>query len=183
MRGWTIERIDLLTTLWADGLSCSQIARELDCGLTRNAVIGKVTRLGLPRRTAGAANRVETPKRPRKERPQGRTVRRKARRAEQPEDVIDRVDIGSLHAYETAPPLDGFLGIPLLDLKPNQCRYPRGEGAATLFCGKPSLPDSSYCTSCHRRCHAGPRTLNISEAERERRRVQGYLNSLRRNAA
>ena len=44
--GWTEERVALLTKLWADGLSASQIAAELG-GITRNAVIGKVHRLGL----------------------------------------------------------------------------------------------------------------------------------------
>ena len=43
---WTDERVELLKKLWADGLSASQIAGELG-GITRNAVIGKVHRLGL----------------------------------------------------------------------------------------------------------------------------------------
>ena len=43
---WTDERIDLLQKLWGDGLSASQIATQLG-GVTRNAVIGKVHRLGL----------------------------------------------------------------------------------------------------------------------------------------
>ncbi len=43
---WTDERITLLQQLWSDGLSASQIATQLG-GVTRNAVIGKVHRLGL----------------------------------------------------------------------------------------------------------------------------------------
>ena len=43
---WTDERVELLKKLWSDGLSASQIATELG-GITRNAVIGKVHRLGL----------------------------------------------------------------------------------------------------------------------------------------
>src|SRR5436190_3362737 len=43
---WTDERVELLKKLWTDGLSASQIAAELG-GITRNAVIGKVHRLGL----------------------------------------------------------------------------------------------------------------------------------------
>lgn len=46
--GWTPERIELLKKLHHDGLSCSQIAREMG-GVTRNGVIGKITRLGLQR--------------------------------------------------------------------------------------------------------------------------------------
>ncbi|MEZ5751160.1 MAG: GcrA family cell cycle regulator [Paracoccaceae bacterium] len=48
---WTDERVELLKTMWADGKSASQIAKELG-SVTRNAVIGKVHRLGLSSRTA-----------------------------------------------------------------------------------------------------------------------------------
>ncbi|APX22267.1 MAG: GcrA cell cycle regulator [Rhodobacteraceae bacterium] len=51
---WTDERVELLKKMWAEGQSASQIAKELG-GVTRNAVIGKVHRLGLSNRTGGAA--------------------------------------------------------------------------------------------------------------------------------
>jgi GcrA cell cycle regulator len=47
--GWTDERTELLQQLWSDGWSCSLIAEELGGGIIRNAVIGKVHRLGLKR--------------------------------------------------------------------------------------------------------------------------------------
>ena len=56
---WTDERIELLTKLWAEGHSASQIAGRLG-GVTRNAVIGKVHRLGLPGRTT--TSRAKTPR-------------------------------------------------------------------------------------------------------------------------
>ena len=43
--GWSEDRVDRLKVLWADGLSASQVAKQLG-GVTRNAVIGKVHRLG-----------------------------------------------------------------------------------------------------------------------------------------
>ena len=43
---WTEDRVDVLKKLWAEGHSASQIAKQLG-GVTRNAVIGKVHRLGL----------------------------------------------------------------------------------------------------------------------------------------
>ncbi|GIU67836.1 GcrA family cell cycle regulator [Candidatus Phycosocius spiralis] len=49
--GWTDDRVTLLKKLWTDGLSASQIAKQLG-GVTRNAVIGKVHRLGLAGRAA-----------------------------------------------------------------------------------------------------------------------------------
>ncbi len=50
---WTDERVELLKKMWGEGQSASQIAKELG-GVTRNAVIGKVHRLGL-------SNRASTP--------------------------------------------------------------------------------------------------------------------------
>lgn len=51
---WTDERVEKLKELWVEGKSASQIARELG-GVSRNAVIGKVHRLGLSNRSAGGA--------------------------------------------------------------------------------------------------------------------------------
>jgi GcrA cell cycle regulator len=47
--GWTEDRVGALKKLWLEGQSASQIAKELG-GVTRNAVIGKVHRLGLSNR-------------------------------------------------------------------------------------------------------------------------------------
>ena len=50
---WTDERVETLKKMWGEGQSASQIAKELG-GVTRNAVIGKVHRLGLSNRTGAA---------------------------------------------------------------------------------------------------------------------------------
>lgn len=47
---WNDERVETLKRMWSEGQSASQIAKELG-GVTRNAVIGKVHRLGLSNRT------------------------------------------------------------------------------------------------------------------------------------
>ena len=46
---WTDERVEVLKKMWGEGQSASVIAKELG-GVTRNAVIGKVHRLGLSNR-------------------------------------------------------------------------------------------------------------------------------------
>ncbi|MCE0505245.1 GcrA cell cycle regulator [Roseivivax sp. GX 12232] len=51
---WTDERVELLKKMWGEGQSASQIAKELG-GVTRNAVIGKVHRLGLSNRSGSEA--------------------------------------------------------------------------------------------------------------------------------
>ena len=64
---WTDDRVETLKRMWGDGASASQIAKELG-GVTRNAVIGKVHRLGLSNRNAdeakpeASAPKAETPK-------------------------------------------------------------------------------------------------------------------------
>ncbi|KQT52163.1 MULTISPECIES: GcrA family cell cycle regulator [unclassified Aureimonas] len=55
--GWTDERVELLSKLWSEGLSASQIATQLG-GVTRNAVIGKVHRLKLEGRARPASSGV-----------------------------------------------------------------------------------------------------------------------------
>jgi GcrA cell cycle regulator len=51
---WTDERVETLRRMWTEGASASTIAKELG-GVTRNAVIGKVHRLGLSNRGAEPA--------------------------------------------------------------------------------------------------------------------------------
>ena len=46
---WTDERRERAKTLWRQGQSASQIAKQLGGGLTRNAVIGLIHRAGLKR--------------------------------------------------------------------------------------------------------------------------------------
>ncbi len=57
---WTDERVETLKRMWGEGQSASQIAKELG-GVTRNAVIGKVHRLGLSNRVGGKDEEEETP--------------------------------------------------------------------------------------------------------------------------
>ena len=57
---WTDERVELLKNMWGEGRSASQIAKELG-GVTRNAVIGKVHRLGLSNRATPAKAAKEKP--------------------------------------------------------------------------------------------------------------------------
>jgi GcrA cell cycle regulator len=58
---WTDDRVELLKKMWGEGQSASQIAKELG-GVTRNAVIGKVHRLGLSNRASNGAKAAAEPK-------------------------------------------------------------------------------------------------------------------------
>jgi GcrA cell cycle regulator len=132
---WTDERCDTLRRLWADGLSCSEIAAELR-GVTRNAVIGKVNRLGLEKR------RISIPP---YERKLGMVTRRKAVKPK----FNGHVDLG----IETEP--DGLTDLPpdtsenpvtLMELTDDTCRWPLGDPQSKdfRFCGdKPG--HGPYC--------------------------------------
>ena len=63
---WTDDRVEILKKMWGEGQSASQIAKELG-GVTRNAVIGKVHRLGLSNRTAAGAAAAPAPTPPKAE--------------------------------------------------------------------------------------------------------------------
>ena len=64
---WTDERVETLKKMWGEGQSASQIAKELG-GVTRNAVIGKVHRLGLSNRAGTGASKADAkPKAPKAE--------------------------------------------------------------------------------------------------------------------
>src|SRR5829696_10278282 len=68
---WTDDRVEQLKKLWEGGLSASQIAAELG-NVTRNAVIGKVHRLGLSGRAKAPSSAAP---RQRKARPQTHVMR------------------------------------------------------------------------------------------------------------
>lgn len=145
---WTPERVETLTQLWKEGVSCSRIAAFLDPrgGLSRNAVIGKVHRLGLMGRAApsqpGKANRGKGPKPSKavsqpKRAPEPRsipvnrggvtapTIVRRAELEPVPLPVLREVQ--SLHAR------------PWTEREPGQCSWPiSGEGAETLSCCAPA---------------------------------------------
>lgn len=138
---WSDERVEMLKRLWDSGLSCSQIAGEMG-NLTRNAVIGKVSRLGLPSRK----------RKPKTILSRAEKARRQAenRARSLAERLLYRTRDGRLpplKIVETIPAAP-FLGIPLLDLEWRQCRLPRGEGANITFCGQPTEIGQSFCPSC-----------------------------------
>src|SRR5437660_10471371 len=68
---WTDDRVEQLKKLWEAGLSASQIAAEPG-NVTRNAVIGKVHRLGLSGRAKSPSS---APPRQRKARPAQHMIR------------------------------------------------------------------------------------------------------------
>ncbi len=143
---WSDERVELLKKLWIDGLSASQIAKQLG-GVTRNAVIGKVHRLGL----AGRA----TPSRPVKRIVRTRPVLvsetvNETKSAEKPKAKIADEPI-SAEAPKRNPVQQEYTQsselIGVLDLGPNMCKWPIGDptDADFGFCGAKIHGNWPYC--------------------------------------
>jgi GcrA cell cycle regulator len=141
---WTDDRIASLRQDWLDGYSASQIAQRLG-GVTRNAVIGKVHRLGLAGRTR--PSRYMKPPRSRSaSRPLRAPVRRQARAFGIRHDPASRTPERRLPLPELgpAPPKP----VTLESLTSPSCRWPQGDPKAAdfHFCGRiKSRAGIPYC--------------------------------------
>ncbi len=146
--GWTDERVEQLKALWAEGLSASQIARVLG-GVTRNAVIGKVHRLGLAGRATPA----------RAERPRTSVARRAAVHVAIPEPEIIEEDPIIME--------DGSFAT-VLTINDRMCRWPIGDPAENEFhfCGRKPKSGSPYCEAHARKAYQ-------PQAQRRDRRMVG----------
>jgi GcrA cell cycle regulator len=133
--GWTDERVEQLKSLWNEGLSASQIARVLG-GVTRNAVIGKVHRLGLAGR-AGPA---------RSERPRSSISHKSIARAAAPEPPV---------VEEDPVILDNGQFATVLTINDRMCRWPIGDPAENEFhfCGRKPRLGSPYCEAHARKAY------------------------------
>src|SRR6185312_5294357 len=122
---WNDERVELLKKLWSDGLSASQIAGRLG-GVTRNAVIGKVHRLGLSGRATTSRMKSHRP------RVRAQTAKRlmKPRFATIGNPALRQLYLGDTEPY--TPPAEEVV-IPMHERKYIQtltevcCRWPIGD--------------------------------------------------------
>ncbi|HAE95416.1 MULTISPECIES: GcrA family cell cycle regulator [Hyphomonas] len=145
---WTEERVSVLKKLWAEGHSASQIAKQLG-GVTRNAVIGKVHRLGLSGR-ATPSRPVKRP--PRLARPKPRVLPDgsvKVAAPAAPETPEVRPAAERTEVMAPLPPLQQADGEPasILTLRDSMCKWPIGDPADPkfAFCGR-KADCGPYCS-------------------------------------
>ncbi|MFD2740831.1 GcrA family cell cycle regulator [Sulfitobacter aestuarii] len=190
---WTDERVETLKKMWSEGQSASQIAKELG-GVTRNAVIGKVHRLGLSNRTApGAA----APKPEPKAKPAPKVEAAKPKPAPKPIEPESTPEPAAeapkpslparkqiIPAGQPLPPQPSANEISpealakvseiekkakkigLMELTERTCKWPVGDPATEdfWFCGLPVQQGKPYCEA-----HVGVAFQPMS-ARRDRRR-------------
>jgi len=167
---WPDERVEILKQLWIDGLSASQIAAKLGDGITRNAVIGKVHRLGLSGR--GSPTRVA---RPRTRRPRQPSV---PKRMPTDGNAALKAKPSASPARDLEPALQPIrlVDIPegerigILSLTDKTCRWPLGDPGSDefCFCGKNPQEGTPYCDY-----HASVAYHPSNERRRPRRISQG----------
>lgn len=149
MTFWTDERVSRLKQLWADGHSAGEIAATFR-ETTRNAVIGKIHRLGLSNR--GPRYRSTAPK------PARKVAVKHQERAPMvvaPKPAIAPVRLPKGH---DEPNHGGTL---YLSAEHYQCKHIAGDPRSVpidqlMVCGKPRKSGSSYCPEHHARVFVTP---------------------------
>ena len=163
---WTDERVAILSKLWADGLSASQIAAELG-GVTRNAVIGKVHRLGLSGRAKPSSSGAKRVKRaPRSggynSRPRS-AGRGPAAGRSGGLNAAARIAVEDMVAPECKK-------LELVELTEKTCKWPHGDPATDdfHFCGNSTKDEAPYCEY-----HCKLAYQPTADRKREKRVVNG----------
>ena len=168
---WTDERVELLKKMWGEGQSASQIAKELG-GVTRNAVIGKVHRLGLSNRASGGKSEAKakpaakTEAKPRATRAKAAKPAKEApAKSEAESKPATPVRKPIIPAGQPLPPQPSANEISpealakvneiekkakklnLMELTERTCKWPVGDPATEdfWFCGLPVQSGKPYC--------------------------------------
>lgn len=186
---WTDERVEILKKMWGEGQSASVIAKELG-GVTRNAVIGKVHRLGLSNRAGSAGAKAAA-----KEKPKATEAKAKPTTAPKPEPaaaapaappprVLPPAVRKIIPAGQPLPPQPSAneispealakvsevektsKKISLMELTEKTCKWPVGDPATDdfWFCGLNVQTGKPYCEA-----HVGVAFQPMS-SRRDRRR-------------
>jgi GcrA cell cycle regulator len=142
---WSDDRVELLKKLWQSGLSASQIAAELGF-VTRNAVIGKVHRLGLSGRGKPVKIGGGEPR---------RTGRHRAARIVYEARRTTKVAAALAELPDHPPPVTEALDnivpfsqrLHLMELNDATCHWPVGDPSSRefFFCGGRALTSLPYC--------------------------------------
>ena len=147
---WASEHSEALREYLAKGMSFSKIADAINAkfktSYTRNATLGRATRMGL----AGPGRTEEVPKHPPAPQPERfelafyKPRERSAPEFIRPIPIFPRTETAKLRCVEIDPRHLSFM-----ELERGDCRYPYGgdtDGEAITFCGHPRREGSSYCT-------------------------------------
>jgi GcrA cell cycle regulator len=170
---WTDDRVELLKRLWAEGYSASQIAGQLAGGVTRNAVIGKVHRLGLSGRARPQAQHQTTQRRTSpiatSHRPSMRpaVIGNTALKLEVAQMPFVAPEVETEIVVESVP---HGPRVTILTLTEYTCKWPIGDPSKAdfHFCGRRSETGMPYCGH-----HARIAYQPLQDRRRDRRVASG----------
>lgn len=128
MRYWTKSQDDDLRQMASDNFSAGRIAKRMG-GVTRSAVCGRASRIGVIINGIGEGRLRSAPFRPKFK---GTATK------------IPQVAVGSLD-------------LTFAELESGQCKYATTADAPFLFCGAPSFNDGPWCQHHHGICHEAPK--------------------------
>jgi GcrA cell cycle regulator len=151
--GWLDPHIDALKRLNDEtGLSCAQLAVQINVDFgtsySRNAVIGKLARLGLVAKNRPGKSTVGKCHTPRERKPRVRIIRSNGNSTRQ--RVIESAESEPimLRLAAVVP-----LNISLDELHGDVCHYPYGDVPPFAYCGHATLGAGPYCDLHHELCH------------------------------
>jgi GcrA cell cycle regulator len=163
--GWTDDRIADLKKLWLEGRSAAEVARALSAGtggavrLTRNAVLGKIHRIGLSRPDRARATG------------DGSTAAERAAKRRDATNAAKAAVVRKMNAEPAKPRPPKVKAVPLAAIvSPNarpwmerefgQCAWPLGEAGAIMSCCNP-VARGSYC-GAHARVAYDDRIIRVA---------------------
>lgn len=190
---WPDEANEMLVSLWTEGLSCSQIADQINgrcgTGFSRNAVIGRAQRIGLgakagvKRQAASKPGKLKTFTPPKPRAPKPVTAPKPAGRVgiagngqtfDRGEDRPPKVEpIGLNRAFVA---IEGSVPRPWDSRQAGECRWPiDGPDGEFLACCRKAV-DGRYCaehkaTSARKHDQGGRKPATANELMRSLRRV------------
>jgi hypothetical protein len=157
---WTEDMLQTVTKLWFEPeWTATRIAQHInvtyDTTITRNSVIGKVHRAlgGKAKRVraVGSGNLVSGPKisaaAAPKHKPMPNSAFRPHRNRPLPHPPV-----------EPLPADDVLVGVTLMDLEDNSCRWVCEPADEPIYCGRPKTGGKPYCAAHAERAKAPPRS-------------------------
>jgi GcrA cell cycle regulator len=135
LQTWTTERVEALKIHFAAGLSCREIAAEI--GVSRNAVIGKISRLNLMR----DKDMMRAPKK------EAADTARRPRGAQRLRQILLKSFASEAEPVREDEPIHNGHTCSLFELNNETCRWPISTPghADFCFCGNTPIPGMPYC--------------------------------------
>ena len=159
---WSPERAEQASSLWKAGMSAGIIADQMG-DVTRNAVIGKIKRMGLSKEDRPPNTHIrKRPPTPPKREPRPKVLKVKPPFVWSPEDPELATNPNKLHEFDAAIPMEQRKQV--WELTGKTCRFPVGvPGAADFFfCGGDILDGYIYCSVHAGRCFRPSDPINMA---------------------